>query len=448
MAKAANRQTGGTSWGRLPGADQQRLPAPWRPEALPACPPDRPTLLPYGLGRSYGDSCLNPDGCLLPTTAQQHLIGFDPGKGLLECEGGVSLDTLLRFLVPRGWFLPVVPGTKFATVGGAIANDIHGKNHHGAGTFGCHVRGLELLRSDGSRRWVAPDSTGPEERDWFSATVGGLGLTGLITRAAIQCIPIRSATIRGAVKKLPDLDAFIAETALADSRSTYTVAWLDCLAGKTTLGRGLWMSGDFGDEADGPLKAHRTGGPLRVPVDFPDFVLNRFSIRAFNTFYYHRVPGRSRTLQQHYKGFFFPLDTIDRWNRIYGRRGFFQYQTVVPFSGGGDALRSMLEEIRQAGEGSFLGVLKAFGDRPSPGWLSFPQPGYTLALDFPNRGQSTLALFERLDAITRSAGGRLYPAKDARMPPELFREAYPQLNRFIPFMDPAFGSGFSRRMGL
>jgi FAD/FMN-containing dehydrogenase len=432
------------SWGRYPRADAQQVHAlAWRTDALPA---PRGSLLPYGQGRTYGDGCLNEGGTLLMTAGLDRLLSFDAGTGLLRCEAGVTLDAILRLVVPRGWFLPVTPGTKFVTVGGAIANDVHGKNHHRAGTFGRYVRRFELVRSEGSRRVCSPQ----ENADWYGATIGGLGLTGLVTWAEVQLRPISNPFVLSETLALENLAHFFELAHESEADHELTVGWVDCLARGRKLGRGLYYRGNFAPpQFDGlplvrSLLSHGSG--LAVPVDLPALCLNRLSVSAFNWLYYHANKRRKGMRLQHYDPFFYPLDAVHQWNRIYGRRGFLQFQCVVPFSTARDALREILERSARGGLPSFLNVLKTFGDVPSPGWLSFPRPGVTLAMDFANGGEKTFRLVEELDRVTREAGGAVYPAKDARMSPESFAAYFPKLEQFKPYVDPAFSSSFWRRV--
>jgi FAD/FMN-containing dehydrogenase len=427
------------NWGRYPKATHTLHRLAWRSDPLPAGADA--SLLPFGLGRSYGDSCLNDGGALLLTRALDHLIAFDEERGLIRCEAGVTLDEILRFVVPKGWFLPTTPGTKFVTVGGAIANDIHGKNHHRAGTFGCHVTQFELLRSDGQRLHCSPE----DNAAWFAATIGGLGLTGLITWAEFQLRRVPNAMIDVETLPFANLGEFFTISADSDEKFEHTVAWLDCLAEGASLGRGIFMRGNHAGPEIRDRRVHR---PPRVgvPLDFPDFALNQYSIRAFNALYYAKGCVANLRSVVHYEPFFYPLDALNHWNRIYGRRGFFQYQFVIPFSGDQSAIREIIARIAASGQGSFLAVLKTFGARPSPGMLSFPAPGVTLALDFPNQGYETLALFRELDRVVLAAGGRLYPAKDARMSAFAFQDRYPRWREFSEFIDPRFSSSFWRRV--
>ena len=397
------------------------------------------SLLAYGNGRSYGDVALNGGATLLHTRGMDRFIAFDETAGVLACEAGVLLSEILEVFVPRGWFLPVTPGTRFVTVGGAIACDVHGKNHHAAGTFGCHVRRFELLRSDGSRLVCSRE----ENADWFAATIGGLGLTGLMTWVEIELKRIASVKIAVENARFSGLDEFFAIDAQAASRHEYTVAWIDCLAARP---RGIFMAGDHApdDGLAGAAKKHASL-PLTPPPGLPFSLINGLSLRGFNFAYFHR-PLPAETVV-HYAPFFHPLDGVLHWNRLYGKRGFYQYQFVLPLAERA-ALDEIMRTIARSGQGSFLAVLKTFGAPPSPGLLSFPLPGVTLALDFPNHGAPTLALFECLDAIVEAAGGRLYAAKDARMSGEFFRRSYPRWDEFLPFVDPRFSSDFFRRVRL
>ena len=425
-----------TAWGQLPATLAQR--ELWWNDRHAALPDDTASLLAYGNGRSYGDVGLNSAGTLLHTRGLDRFIAFDESNGRLVCEAGVLLSEILAVFVPRGWFLPVTPGTRYVTVGGAIANDVHSKNHHGAGAFGCHVRRFELLRSDGSRLLCSPD----ENPKWFAATIGGLGLTGLVTWVEMTLKPITGVGIAVRNRRFTGLDAFFELNAEAESQHEYTVAWIDCLA-KTP--RGIFMAGDHAETPGFTGAPARGDGGPAVPFKPPISLINSLSLHAFNFAYYHRpVPAQGRV---HYAPFFYPLDGVRHWNRLYGRRGFFQYQFVVPQTERA-ALDEIFATIAASGQGSFLAVLKTFGELPSPGMLSFPKAGATLALDFPNHGEATLALFARLDAIVEAAGGRLYAAKDARMAGDFFQRSYPRLGEFAAYLDPRFASDFSRRVGI
>ena len=426
------------SWGRYPSS-RPRWILPCRDSRMPVLPAESRFCLPFGNGRSYGDACLNDDGALLLTRGLDRFIAFDPATGLLRAEAGVLLSEILALIVPQGWFLPVTPGTQFVTLGGAIANDVHGKNHHLAGGFGCHVRAFELLRSDGSRLTCTPECN----VDWFQATVGGLGLTGLIAWVEIQLQRIANPWIVTESRRFASLEEFLALNAEYEARYPYTVSWIDCAATGQALGRGVYMAG-----------MHAPPGLMKPPpperwvltVSFapPVSLVNNLSVRWFNRLYYH-LPRPARGLTP-YPPFFYPLDNLLEWNRLYGRRGFFQYQCVIPPATAREALWEILARIAASGQGSMLAVLKRFGEKSSGGLLSFPRPGFTLALDFPNRGPKTLALLESLDEVTRQADGAVYPAKDARMGGDSFRQYFPQWAEFSRFIDPSFSSSFWRRV--
>ena len=429
------------SWGRIDFGPQSGVRFDQRLAPLPEIEADK-TLLPYGNGRSYGDSCLNTGGVLIDCRHLDRFISFDGDSGVLRCEAGVLLADILDMAVPRGWFLPVTPGTRLVSVGGAIANDVHGKNHHRAGAFGRHVRCFELLRSDGSRLICSPD----DNRDFFRATIGGLGLTGLVSWAEIQLNPIANAYMDQETIRFHNLAEFFRLSKASDAGFEYTVAWIDCLAKDVSLGRGLFVRGNHARSAAVAEPKTPRNGPS-VPFAPPLSLVNRISLRAFNTLYFHRQRGDEAARQVHYRPFFYPLDAIGDWNRIYGPKGFYQYQCVLPMAQGEAGMTEILRKIAAAGIGSFLAVLKVFGDLPSPGLMSFPRSGVTLALDFPNSGDKVRALMAQLDAIISAHGGAIYPAKDARMPPDLFRQAYPRLEEFRQWIDPAFSSSFWRRVG-
>ncbi len=430
------------SWGRYPEAAPARVvPVHWRSDVPFAR--GAPPFLAYGMGRSYGDSCLNGGGTLLTVRTLDRFVALDEASGLLTCEAGVTLGEILELVAPRGFFLDVVPGTQLVTVGGAIANDVHGKNHHRAGTFGAHLDSLELLRSDGVRRRCSPG----ESAELFAATVGGLGLTGLILSATLRLRRVGEGVPQVWAETVPlrDLDDFFGRAREADASSEFTVAWIDSLASGARIGRGLLTRGDWADGAS-PRPRPRRGG-LSVPVELPVSPLNRLTLTAFNRLY--RVRGRlasGRRLSQ-YQPFFFPLDGIAHWNRIYGRGGLLQLQCAVPHQAAPSALRQLLGAVARSGEGSFLAVLKNFGKVESPGLLSFPREGVTLALDFPNKGERTARLFRELHETVAAHGGRLYPAKDAHMSGEQFRRQFAEvLPRFTAQLDPAFSSSFWRRV--
>jgi L-gulonolactone oxidase len=397
---------------------------------------DRP-LLALGSGRSYGDVCLNRGGELLRTTALDRMISADWSTGLVRAEAGMSLDALLRIAVPKGWFPPVSPGTKFVTLGGAVANDVHGKNHESAGTIGCHVRRIGLARSSGE----ALELSATDNAELFQATIGGLGLTGLILWIELALKPIGSSDIDVETSEIADLDHFFR---LAEDSGDWehTVAWVDCLAKGASLGRGLFMRGRHLPQ--GPLRVHRDPR-LAVPLDAPSWLLNASTVRLFNLAYRHR-PWAIGRHTVHYDPFFYPLDSIHGWNRLYGPHGFFQHQSVVPASRAPGAIQRLLTLTGQFQQGSFLVVLKLFGARKSPGLLSFPMPGATLALDLPNHGESTRKLLQAMSEVVVEAGGRVYPAKDATMSAEAFRLSYPDWTKLEALRDPKIMSDFWRRV--
>ena len=427
----------GSSWGRWPRHEQRLIALTNRFCELPDFEP----MLPFGNGRSYGDVCLNDGGTLLLTRGLDRFIGFDPVAGVLECEAGVLLSDIIKLTLPHGWFPPVTPGTALVTVGGAIANDVHGKNHHRVGSFGHHVVEFELQRSDGLTLHCSPDCN----REWFCATIGGLGLTGLIRKARLQLRRVPGVWIAGDSQRFANLNAFFELVESSDAEYEYTVAWLDCASTGSKLGRGIFMRGNH---VQHDAAAPRQRPPRTLHVTPPLSPVNAFSVRLFNELYFRRPAAQAPAARWHYQPFLFPLDSLLDWNRIYGARGFYQYQCVLPGAVVDEAaaLQEMLRRIGASGLGSFLAVLKKFGDLASLGLLSFPRPGVTLALDFPNRGEATLRLLEDLDSITRAAGGAVYPAKDARMSAPSFQQYFPRWQQLRPFIDPKFSSSFWRRV--
>ena len=335
---------------------------------------------------------------------------------MLRCEGGVSLSDIIDVFLPKGWFLPVTPGTRFVTVGGAIANDVHGKNHHCAGTFGAHVRQIGLHRSNDGLVICNLE----ENRDMLRATIGGLGLTGVIAWADIQLKRVAGPWIDAESIPFQSLNAFLDLSRDSNDRFEYTVAWLDCFAGKNP--RGIFFRGNHA--ADHGKEFHPKRGP-KLPFALPAWMLNRYSVRAFNTAYYRIHAAKKGAAVVPYDSFFYPLDSIRQWNLLYGRQGFLQYQCVIPETNL-EAFEELLDRIARSGMGSFLGVLKQFGSAPPAGMLSFPRPGLTIALDFAMRGERTLQLMQSLDEIVQQSGGALYPAKDARMSPALFEASFPR----------------------
>ncbi len=426
------------SWGRYPKHEQLARVLPDVIGALEL--PVGEKVLPFGNGRSYGDSCLT-SGVVLDTVRLNRIIAFDDVTGVMRCEAGVLIADVLARAVPRGWFVPVTPGTKFVTIGGAIANDVHGKNHHKRGTFGCHVMGFELLRSEGGKRWCTPT----QNTDLFRATIGGLGLTGLITWADVQLIPIRSSRIDQVMTPFGSLTEFMALASAADTTHEYSVAWIDSLATGRALGRGLFIKGNHADER-GPLLVARRRQRLLVPFTPPVPLIGRATLWAFNALYRQQTLGKEKVSRPAFEPFFYPLDAINGWNRLYGPRGLLQHQSVVPLMDGLAVVAELLERSQRAGLGSFLTVLKVFGDVPSPGVLSFPMSGLTLTLDFANTGPAVFSLLEDLDRVVVEASGRVNPYKDARMSPATFASSFPVADALRPFIDPAFSSLFWERV--
>jgi len=424
------------SWGRYPKAAHRSVTKIyWRDELVDALRRAEPaSLLPYGMGRSYGDCCLNSGRDLLDCTALNRILDYDWETGRICVEGGITLGDLLKVIVPRGWFLPVTPGTKFVTVGGAIANDVHGKNHHRAGTFGCHVKQITLYRSDNDPVVCSP----AVNSDLFQATIAGLGLTGVIGSAEIQLKRIGGNAIDVETLAFRNLDHFVELSAASDQNHEYTVAWVDCLSGTET--RGIFFRGNHA-EKNVSYRSIKT----KIPFPFPEFVLSRPALELFNRAYFTlkaRNPGFAIV---HYDPFFYPLDSVQNWNLLYGRRGFVQYQCVLP-PGDISAVKKIIAAVSKSGEACFLAVLKALGEIQSPGLLAFPRPGLTLTADLPMRGNRTLALLASLDELVLANGGRLYPAKDARMSSAMFTAGFPNWTRLVPYIDPKISSSCWRRV--
>lgn len=392
-----------------------------------------------GMGRSYGDVCLNPGGTLVLTQGLDRFLAFDPQTGVLECEAGVLLGDIQRSMIAQGWALAITPGTQFVTLGGAIANDVHGKNHHAKGSFCDHVCEVTLQRSDGEIILCGPNQL----PDWFAATAGGLGLTGIIRKVKLRLVRVPSPWLDCETIPFHGLDAFFEHAEAAGTGWENTVSWIDGLAGSAT--RGLFMRANPMPEPFGKLPNFKKRA-RRVPLVPPISLINSASLRVFNAGYFRLGQWTAARRPVHYQHFFYPLDAIQHWNRIYGPKGFYQYQCVVPMADRKAVMSALLDTIRAFGEGSFLVVLKTFGNRPAPGLLSFVREGVTLAMDFPNRGASTEKLLTRLDAIVAESGGRLYAAKDARMSRQMFEAGYPALSEFRKYMDKGLSSAMSRRL--
>jgi len=451
---AASRQRKLTGWGRTsPSMAEVAEPAePAGLAALLAAAPPRGVIA-RGLGRSYNNAAQNGGGLVITTTRMNRIIDFDAENGLVTCEAGVSLEQLMTAGLPRGWFVPVTPGTRQVTVGGAIAADVHGKNHHVAGSFARHVASFDLLLADGQVCHVTPGS----EPGLFWATAGGMGLTGIITAATVRMAKVETSRVRVDTVRTPDIDETMAHLSQTDDAYGYTVAWSDCLARGRNLGRSVITSGDFAGLSELPPKDRRDpfrfrpGSLASAPPVFPSGLVNSRTVALMNEAWYRKAP-RSRTGELQTIGtFFHPLDGIRNWNRVYGPAGFLQYQFVVPFEQEA-TVRQAFEKISAARAPSFVTVLKRMGDG-DPGLLSFPMAGWTLALDFPARTPGLAGLLAWLDEAVLTAGGRVYLAKDSRVPPGVLAGMYPRLDEFRKLraeLDPrgVFASDLSRRLSL
>lgn len=424
------------SWGRLNFLSHNVIELTHSVDVIRNMQENTPGLA-YGMGRSYGDVCLNPEGALWKTAGLDHFISFDAITGRLVCEAGVLLKDIQSYFIPRGWMLPVTPGTQWVTVGGAIANDVHGKNHHVRGSFGNHVYKIKLVRTNGEIIECSPDVLA----NWFAATVGGIGLTGVIVEVELQLQKVNSAWLNTETIPYANLKEFFMLSDQSESAWEYTVSWIDCLAGKS--GRGIFMRANMSNDTTRVIPVKR---PNKFPITPPISCINKTSLYLFNTAYYYLKKIKAGCDIEPYTSFFYPLDNLLDWNKMYGPKGFFQYQSVVPRVDGEVVIKAMLQEIAHYHTGSFLAVLKTFGDVASKGMLSFPEKGVTLALDFPNLGDRTHQLFARLDAIVREAKGRIYLAKDARLASSLFKEMYPMWENFLSYRDPGVSSKMSRRL--
>lgn len=439
MSRWAQREL--TGWGRVLKA-QCLAARPERQSELASSFLADGSLLAFGAGRSYGDVALNSGGRAVITTRLNRLLAFDPQTGVLVAEPGVTFGDLFATFLPLGFAPPVAPGTGFATLGGGVANDVHGKNHHIQGSLGQHLEWLDLRLPSGECRRLARVDNSPLWR----ATLGGLGLTGLVERVALRLKRVPSNALQVRKRRIADLDEFLQAFA-EHSKTEYVVGWIDALARGRHLGRGILETATPTDRGLDPVALkHR-----RVPIDLPGIALNSMTVRAFNAIYRRRVPAAGSETAMHYAKFLFPLDALHDWNRIYGRRGFHQFQCVLPFEAGSVALRVLLERIARSGQGSFLAVLKAMGDRGA-GHLSFPLPGYTLALDFPN-APGVGGLMSELERITADHGGRIYLAKDATLHASLLPAMYPELDHFRAVLDEIdpqgrLASDLSRRLNI
>jgi decaprenylphospho-beta-D-ribofuranose 2-oxidase len=436
------KETTLAGWGRCAAASS-RVARPERQSELDRVLADAgASLVARGSGKAYGDAAQNGGADVANMLRLDRLLAFDAATGVLECEAGVTFRTLLDIFVPKGFVPPVSPGTSYATVGGALAADVHGKNHDRHGSFGDHVLWFDLLCADGQTRRVSPDAHG----DLFAATIGGMGLTGIVRRLTFRLLP-GTGNVRVETQRIDDLDAFFAAFEAARATATFSVGWIDALARGRKLGRGVFETAEFAPAAS----AAPVPKTVPIPFDFPPFALSRISVGAFNELYWRRAPAAKRSTVRPLDAFFYPLDRLSDWNRLYGKRGFFQFQSVVPDATAFSATRKMLEAVSAVGTASFLAVLKTLGGS-GRGLLSFPLRGVTLALDVPN-APGAAALMAELERLALDAGGRVYLAKDALQAPATFRAGYPKLAAFEECLrrwDPQrrFASDLSRRLGI
>ena len=434
-----------SGWGRYPVQTCELE----RPERYSDLRVTSGNVIVRGQGRSYGDAALNQDGRVLLTERINRLLEFDSERGVLRAEAGTTLEEILEIIVPRGWFLPVTPGTKFVSLGGCVAADVHGKNHHRDGSFGDHVIGIGMILADGTHATCSPD----ENPELFWATVGGMGLTGIIGEVTLKLARIENEGMLVRHHTAGDFEHLFALMQDRTIDDRYTVAWLDTMAGGTKLGRGVVMCGHHATADELPRDFRpRSAHQRSIPFDFPAWTLNSASIGTFNALYYRREGGKREPFVCNYDPYFYPLDSIGQWNRMYGKRGFVQYQCVIPEEHAYDGIRLLLQELSASHRASFLAVLKRLGAQ-GRGVLSFPLAGYTLALDIPIRDDGLFALLDKLDQIVLQHGGRVYLAKDARLSAESFRAMYPRYAEWLKVkqsVDPEnrFSSSLSRRLGI
>ncbi|MBB4187902.1 FAD-binding oxidoreductase [Sinorhizobium terangae] len=397
--------------------------------------------LPLGSGLSFGDCRSNDRGTLIDGSRHNRILSFDPGTGRISCEGGVTLHDILLRAIPHRFFLPVTPGTAFATVGGAVANDVHGRNHHARGAFGNHVQRLTLLRSTGERLVCSAE----ENADFFAATIGGMGLTGLILDVDLQLMKVPSPHIQRHVIRFGNLDEYFARVERVDEEHEYSIAWIDQLATGRRMGRGVFLAGDHADGScelpDVPKRL-----PLSVPFALPFNPLDTMTMRAVNEYRFRRERPAETVSTVTWSSYFYPLDAIGSWNRLYGPGGPCQHQSVYPSENAPEITARLLEAARRAGHASFLTVLRRFGDIVSRGLLSFARPGFALTLDFANRGEATSKLLDELDRIVVDAGGAVNPCSDFRMSPQTFAASFPCCAKLEALRDPAMMSDFWRRI--
>ena len=412
-----------SGWGRYPRGCSRLV----RPERMKeAVPPTEGQMIARGQGRSYGNAAMSADGSVMLTERLNRFLDFDDNSGVLRAEAGSTIAEMLEAFVPRGWFPSVTPGTKFVSLGGCVAADVHGKNHHRVGTFGNHVPEIELVLAGGERKRCSAE----QDEEVFWATVGGMGLTGIITEVSLRLIPIETAYVVGQHHPARNLDESLELLEKREFDDEYTVAWLDCLARGENFGRGVLMRGHHARISDLPSDNKKplileTSPPRNIPVVFPGWLLKPWGVSLFNRLYYFAQGAKTKPFVTSYEKFFYPLDRLANWNRMYGSRGFVQYQCVVPSDQARRGLRLLLEELARSGRASFLTVLKRFGAE-GRGLLSFPTEGYTLTLDLPVTDPGLFPVLDRLDQIVLEHGGRIYLAKDARVKGATFRAMYPR----------------------
>jgi decaprenylphospho-beta-D-ribofuranose 2-oxidase len=437
-------------WGRYPICESEVF----RPEKfaeLAAVVSSDSKLIARGAGRAYGDAALNADSRVVDLQRLNRMLDFDPETGILRGEAGLTLDEIIRIFLPRGFFPAAVPGTRYVTLGGSLAADIHGKSHHRESSFATQVLWFDLMLASGEVRRCSREENG----ELFWTTIGGMGLTGIILEVALRLQRVESAYIKGEIIRVANIDEAIEAFERTDQQYGCSAAWIDCISTGGSLGRSVLHVGDFASRdalpanlRHEPLHAKEKTSPP-VPFNLPNFALNSLSMRAFNVAYYAMHRDHPEALTP-YDVFFFPLDSIHNWNRIYGKRGFVQYQCVWPLNESRAGLIETLEAISGSGRASFLAVLKKFGAQQ--GMLSFPMPGYTLALDFPVT-DGLMEFLDRLDAMVLKRGGRVYLAKDARMRPDTFRAMYPKFDEWRAAKAQAdpnnhFSSTLSRRLQM
>lgn len=409
-------------------------------------------VLPFGNGRSYGDTCHNDEGVLLNTRSDAQIHKFDPETGVLDADAGVLLVDVLRCVIPHGFFLEVTPGTSYITLGGAIANDVHGKNHHVRGTFSHCVQSFTLIRSDFDSLL---NCSRKENSELFAATIGGMGLTGLIQHVSIKLMKVSSPDIQQKSIRFNNLDQYFDICDEIDNAHEYSVAWIDQLTKGANFGRGILMAGDHAALDEGNDKGESARdfalpekAKLVVPFTPPLNLINKLSLTAFNAAYFHKAKAGTHESIAKWQSYFYPLDAISGWNKLYGPKGLFQHQSVYPLADGRETTIKLLDCAKRHNHASFLTVLKRFGAMNSSGIFSFPREGFTLTLDFANQGACTLKFLRELDDITMSAGGAVNPYKDQRMAPDVFEASFPNWRSLEAHRDPKFMSNFWQRTAM